>query len=95
MAEKRIQGIGWGRLFKMASRFLLFSPSFPDFRPGFPSAFRGPRRRVENVCGAHFEAQWGYDGNQPRFSPCFQDVSISNKKISDDTLLQLIRDGNT
>jgi hypothetical protein len=33
--------------------------------PDLPSAFRGPRRRrVENVCGAHFEAQWGYDGSQ-------------------------------
>jgi len=61
IAEKRIEGIGWGQLIEMASRFLLFSPSFPDF----PSAFRGPRRRrVENVCGAHFVAQPGYDGSK-------------------------------
>jgi len=75
MAGKRIEGIGWGQLIEMASRFLLFSPSFP----GFPSALRGPRRRVENVCGAHFEAQWGYDGNQPKFPMCFQNVSIRGK----------------
>ena len=87
IAEKRIEGIGWGQLIEMASRFLLFSPSFPDF----PSAFRGPRRRrVENVCGAHFEAQWGYDGNQPKFPMCFRNVSMAEKKINDAKLLRLI-----
>jgi hypothetical protein len=72
LAEKRIEGIGRVQLSEMASRFLLLSPSFPDCRPDFPSAFRSPRRRrVENVCGAHFEAQWGHDGNQPKFPMMF------------------------
>ena len=65
MAEKTTEGIGWGQPFKKASRFLLFSPSFPGYRPGFPRAFRGPRRRVENVRGAHFEAQRDYDRAKP------------------------------
>jgi hypothetical protein len=71
MAEKRIEGIGRGQLFKMASRFLLFSPSFPDYRPGFPSAFRGPCRRAENVCSVHFEAQPDYDGTKPKIPIMF------------------------
>jgi hypothetical protein len=33
MAVKRIEGIDWGQLIEMASRFLPFSPSFPDCRP--------------------------------------------------------------
>ncbi len=30
-----------------------------------------------------------------KFPSCFQDVSMAKKKINDDTLLQLIRDGNS
>ena len=92
MAEKRIEGIGWGQLIEMASRFPLFSPSFPDF----PSAFRGPRRRrVENVCGAHFEAQWGYGGNQPKFPMCFRNVSMAEKRLMMPHSCNCFRDGNS
>jgi len=55
----------------MASRFLRLSPPSPDCRPNFSSAFRGPRRRVENVCGHHFEAQLGYDGSKPKIPMMF------------------------
>jgi hypothetical protein len=62
------------QLSEMASRFLRLSPSFPACRPNFSSAFRGPRRRAENVCGAHF-ASTGYDGGKPKipmmFPGCF------------------------
>jgi hypothetical protein len=30
-----------------------------------------------------------------KFPRCFQDVSMAKKKINDDTLIQLIRDGNS
>jgi len=39
MAEKRIEGIGWGQLGEMPSRFPPFSPSFPDRRPSLPAHF--------------------------------------------------------
>jgi len=38
------------QLIEMASRFLRLSPPSPDRRPNSSIAFRGPRRRVENVC---------------------------------------------
>ncbi len=39
--------------------------------------------------------QSGYDGGKQKFPECFQDVSMAKKKIIDDTLLRLIRDGNS
>ena len=52
------------------------------------------RRRAENVCGAHFETQPGYNGSKPKIPMMFPGCIHAKKKINDDTLLQLIRDGN-
>jgi hypothetical protein len=40
----------------MASRPLRLSPSLPACRPNFSIAFRGPRRRVENVCRVQLQS---------------------------------------
>ena len=58
MAEKRTEGIGrvrWQTAF--LGFYSVLSPQSSVLRDG-------PRRRVENVCGAHFVAQPGYDGSK-------------------------------
>jgi hypothetical protein len=50
---------------------------------------------VENVCGAHFEAQPGYDGCKPKIPMMFPGCIHGKEKTNDETLLQSIRDGNS
>ncbi len=63
-ADKGIKGIGRER---WQAAFLGFRPPSPHSRLSFSIAFGGPRRRLENVCSAHFEAQPGYDGSNKNF----------------------------
>ena len=95
MAQKRIEGIGWGQLIERASRFLRLSPSFP----GLPAKLL---KRVSRAASSSGKCLWcsfwglrAMTAVNKKFPRCFQDVSMAKKKINDDTLLQLIRDGNS
>ena len=54
-AEKGIKGIGRVR---WQAAVYGFRPPSPVCRLSFSIAFRAPRRRVENACGAHFDSTW-------------------------------------
>jgi hypothetical protein len=53
----------------VSKKFPYFSMTFPGVAICF-HAEKGSRP-VENVCGAHFEAQPGYDGSKPKIPMMF------------------------